>query len=144
MIVSCLSADDVPAVYAQISWASDAGELDFSRIFVACRYEMSGPAAGRAARYDTDKGYKVCLFDEIAPYSRLRGQDNSLRPSGLYVDFSSSTFVPDPSNTTNPYPVFSSPDAIVLDARLLDPEERKAAFDDLLKLFEFYSSLKDN
>lgn len=141
MYVSCLPADDVPAVYAKIAWANDVGELDFSKAFGSCRYEMAGPAAGYAPRYDTDEGYKVCLFADIAPYSRLLGQENALRPGGLYVDFSHSPFVPDEKTTECSYPVFSNPDALVLDARLLDLEERKAALNDLFKLFEFYSSI---
>ncbi len=139
--MACIDDGDVPAVYLRIQWAGTAGKIAFSDAFGACSYALAGPAAQSEPRFDADKGYKVCLFDEFAPYSKLRGQRRAQIPTGLYADFSNADFLPAAGAQKNDRPVFENPDALVLDARMLDPGERQTAFGHLHNVFEFYSNM---
>ncbi len=139
--MACIDDGDVPAVYLRIQWAETAGKIDFSEDFGACSYALAGPAAQSEPRFAADKGYKVCLFDEFAPYSELRGQQGAQIPAGIYADFSKTGFLPGAGAKKNDRPIFDNPDALVLDARLLDPAERQAAFGHLRNVFEFYSNM---
>lgn len=138
--IACIDIDDTPAIYAKIHWDKHAETIDFSRPFGPCTIVADGPAAHKKPRFDTDEGYKACLFQTFAPYSSLIGSKHDQRPMGLYVDLSHTTDKTYDDGMIADPPILHSPDALVLDARLLTRDERKLAFHDIFALFDFYAS----
>lgn len=132
MTFYCITMDKVPAIYVDVRYVSTAKDIDFSSILGACDVKADGPEAGKAARYLTDKGYKACLFDAatVACKSGLQALEGVSRPIGLYLDLTGNPL----TDARIDGPV-DGPLGLVLDARLLDEDERQKAFESVFKLF---------
>ena len=136
--VGCLMADDVPAVYVTLTAKKEARDIVLSQRIGRCQYAAAGPAVGESPRYQTDRGYKVCLFEGSDKISsgRLSSQDESARPIGLYLDFSQTPMAD--VETMAEADKFNGPFTITLDARYFENDERERAFKTIFELFKIY------
>lgn len=145
MEMACLSDQNtVPAIYVRFEWDASVANLDLKQSFGACKFVSAGPAAGESPRYQTDTGFKACLFDEKAPYSVLHGDVVSARPSGLYLDISENPSSLAQLESQVSSVRFSAPAILTLDARFLNEKERIQALKDTNMIFSFYRGFADH
>ena len=157
LVFACLTPKDepkgVPAVYFRMTWDRFAKDVAFDRYLGPCHVESAG-LTPETARYDTDTGYRVCIFDETtflrmpdvrqAPetarefVSAVRPDPVFDRPMGLYLDMRDQAYADDVLSFMAQSRIFDGPLSIVLDSRFLTEDERKQALENVLVLFAMY------